>query len=402
MRFYPLRPDLQWDLCSENGNEPLLLAHDPLEYTPQPFAVPAAAYPLLEALATSRSWGDFWRRLHRAGIPYTEQPYIQRFVEELDTQYALLSPRFEERRRLWEAEYRTYPLRTAALAGTCYPAQSSELQTMLASSIASAPEPAIPAAHPIAAVLPHIDLRVGLESYAIAYQVLQTLKPELIVLLGTSHYGWHAPYIVTEKDFQTPLGTLPTARQLVRQLCQNCPDVVTDIDIAHKPEHSLEFHTLFLHYLFGATVEIVPILVTSFGTYVLRRRPPEYEAPMRHFFQCLRELILHSGRRSLWIASADMSHIGPKFGDTTDAHHLLPQAEQHDRALLEAMCHADTHAYFRLIADVGDRYRICGLPPVYTLLTSLQPRFGVVLDYRHWYEAHTSSAVTFASLLYYA
>lgn len=402
MSLYPLCSGLQWELWAEGRGEPLLLARDPLEYTPQPFEVPAVAYPLLEALAASRSWGDFWHRLHRFGFSTSEEPAIQYFIEELDTHYALLSPRFEERRRQWEAEYCSYPLRTAALAGLCYPAHSTELRNMLAASLASAPELALPAAAPVAAVAPHVDLRVGLESYAMAYHVLQALKPELIVRLSTSHHGWYAPYIVTEKNFQTPLGILPTAHQLVRQLCQQCPKVVTDIDIVHKPEHSLEFHILCAHHLFGPDVEVLSILVTSFGSYVLQRRAPEHDESMRHFFRSLRKLVFRSGWRSFWIASADMSHIGPKFGDTADADSLLPQAEQHDRTLLEAICRADTHTYFTLIAEGGDAYRIFGLPPVYMLLATLQPRFGSTLDYRHWHDASTSSAVTFASLLYYA
>lgn len=402
MDFYPLRPGIQWSLVADD-TEPLLVGHDPLEYTPQPFAVPAAASPLLEAMAESHSWDTLWQRLDAAGFPRSpaNERALTRFAQQLDEVYALLSPRFDRRRAEWEAEYRSSPVRSPALAGICYPSEAHTVHTFLDSSFRSAPEASVPAARPVAAVLPHIDLRVGIATYAAAYQVLQELNPELIVLIGTSHYGWHAPYIVTEKDFQTPLGTLPTARELVRQLRQACPKSVTDIDIAHKPEHSLEFHVLFLQHLFGNTVELLPILVTSFGGYVEQRLLPSADSTMQRVFQTLREIVSRSGRRVLWIASADMSHIGRKFGDSTDARQLLPEAERHDRALLEALARADAEHYFRLIAEVGDRYRICGLPPVYTLLATLQPRFGVLTDYQQWYEAETASAVTFASMLYY-
>ncbi len=402
MEFYPLRPGIQWRLVAEDS-EPLLVGQDPLEYTPSPFAVPAAAYPLLEAIAESRSWEELWQRLDSEGLPRSSanERALLHFLDQLDELYALASPRFTRRRAEWEAEYRSYPVRSAALAGMCYPEEAHQLKNFLHSSLRSAPEVAVPPALPIAAVIPHIDLRVGIASYAAAYQVLQELAPELIVLIGTSHYGWHAPYIVTEKDFQTPLGTLPTARELVCQLRHACPEIVTDIDIAHKPEHSLEFQLLFLQYLFGNGIELLPILVTSFGTYVEHQLSPGADPRMQRFFHTLREIVSRSGRRVLWIASADMSHIGHKFGDAADAQRLLPEAERHDRALLEALARADTEAYFRLIAEVGDRYRICGLPPVYTLLAALHPRFGVLTDYQQWYESETASAVTFASMLYY-
>jgi len=404
MEFHPLRPGLQWSVVAEGVPEPALLAQDPLEYTPQPFAVPLEAYPIIEALATAHSWDSLWQRLQKAGFPRSaaNQEALQGFVQQLDEFYALLSPRFDQRRREWEATYRSQPLRTAALAGICYPEDPGQLRQFLGESLDSAPAIDLPSATPIAAVIPHIDLRIGISSYAATYQVLHEVRPELVVVLGTSHYGWHAPYIVTEKDFQTPLGTLPTARDLVRQLCHSCPDVVTDVDIAHKPEHSLEFQLLFLQHLFGNDIQVLPILVTSFGEFVLQQRSPGSDARMARFFQTLRELVRGSGRRTLWIASADMSHIGQKFGDSADARRILPAAEAHDRSLLEAMRHADAETYFRLISAVGDRFRICGLPPVYTLLATLQPRYGVLTDYQQWYEAETRSAVTFAGMLYYA
>ncbi|MCS7169918.1 MAG: AmmeMemoRadiSam system protein B, partial [Candidatus Kapabacteria bacterium] len=132
-----------------------------------------------------------------------------------------------------------------------------------------------------------------------------------------------------------------------------------------------------------------------------QRRSPSADSALRYAIRTLREIVASSGRRTLWIASADMAHIGRKFGDDADARLLLPEVEQHDRALIAAMRRADAEEYFRLIAAVEDRYRICGLSPVYTLLAALQPRYGVLTDYRQWYEAETHSAVTFSSMLYY-
>ncbi|MEN3027562.1 MAG: AmmeMemoRadiSam system protein B [Chlorobiota bacterium] len=403
MEFYPLRPGLQWSIATDQASEPVLTAHDPLEYTPQPFAVPLEAYPVIEALAESQSWEELWQHLAAAGIRNSpaHQRIVSDFVQQLDSVYALRSPRFDQRRRAWEAEYRSYPIRTAALAGICYPEAAPEIAALLDSSLQSAPTVDVPAASPIAAVIPHIDLRVGISSYAAAYQVLQQLQPELVVVLGTSHYGWHAPFIVTEKDFQTPLGTMPTARSLVRQFVEACPVVVTDTDLAHKPEHSLEFQVVFLQHLFGNGVELFPVLLTSFGDLIPQRRSPSTDSALQYAIRTLREIIASSGRRTLWIASADMAHVGRKFGDDADARLLLPEVEQHDRALIAAMCRADAEEYFQLIAAVEDRYRICGLSPVYTLLAALQPRYGVLADYRQWYESETLSAVTFSSVLYY-
>jgi AmmeMemoRadiSam system protein B len=399
--FARLRPDLQWNLL-QDGQEQLLLAEDPLGYAPAPVALSAAAAPLLEALWTSTSWEEFRRQISLAPEEFEElRPTLEQFLRELDEHYLLLSPRFEQRRLQWEQEYRLQPVRPAALAGISYPESPEALRATLTEALLQAPRAALPA-RPYAAVIPHIDLRVGIASYAAAYRVLEELRPELVVILGTSHYGWHAPYILTEKDFQTPLGMLQTARELVQALHERCPHATTLTDVAHRPEHSIEFQLLFVQHLFGdAPPQILPILVTSFAEYVESGTEPE-GAAVGDFAAALSELVAASGKRALWIASADMAHIGPKFGDSDSAHALAPDAQAADRALLEALQHGDYRSYFRHIAHLGDRYRICGLPPVYTLLAALRPRQGILLDYRIWHEAETRSAVSFASLVYVA
>jgi len=59
----------------------------------------------------------------------------------------------------------------------------------------------------------------------------------------------------------------------------------------------------------------------------------------------------------------------------------------------------DAEGFFAYVRAEGDRRRICGLPPIYTLLRLLDPAEGKLLDYRQWRHPQGLGAVTFASLV---
>jgi hypothetical protein len=62
---------------------------------------------------------------------------------------------------------------------------------------------------------------------------------------------------------------------------------------------------------------------------------------------------------------------------------------------------ANPEEYFRLIADEGDRRRICGLPPTYTVLEALRPSRGKVLHYDQYVHPRRYESVSFASVVFY-
>lgn len=61
----------------------------------------------------------------------------------------------------------------------------------------------------------------------------------------------------------------------------------------------------------------------------------------------------------------------------------------------------DLDRYFRIIADEGDRRRICGLPPTYTLLEAIRPRYGKLLHYDQYVHPQGVQSVSFASMAFY-
>ena len=83
-----------------------------------------------------------------------------------------------------------------------------------------------------AIVAPHIDFHRGGPAYAWAYKPLaESAGADLYIILGTSHCGGQTPYILTLKNFETPLGLVETDRDFVSTCRRNAPRTVSPTSI---------------------------------------------------------------------------------------------------------------------------------------------------------------------------
>lgn len=136
-----------------------------------------------------------------------------------------------------------------------------------------------PTGRMIGLIAPHIDIRRGSTSYAKSYwELARECRARTFVILGITHSETTRRFVLTKKDFDTPLGTVATDRELVERIAgltgeqsgpgQGSLDFFVD-EFAHRNEHSIEFQAVFLQYLFGGreNFKIVPILCTAFHQY---------------------------------------------------------------------------------------------------------------------------------------
>ena len=148
-------------------------------------------------------------------------------------------------------------------------------------------------------------------------------------------------------------------------------------------------------------MRIVPVLCVSLHRFVEDRRSPREEREIEAFVAALRETMATLGGRTVVMASADLAHVGPQFGDP---HPITPgqlrEVADADREMLEFVEAGDAEAFFRAVARDEDRRRICGLPPVYTLLRLLPDAWGRLLCYSQWPDPQ--GTVTFAAVALYA
>jgi len=209
------------------------------------------------------------------------------------------------------------------------------------------------------------------------------------------------PFALTRKDYETPLGKAPVARDFVEALAARARQDCFASELAHRAEHSIEFQAVFLRYLYAGRrdIEIVPVLASFAHEALARGLGPEDDPRVARFLDALGETVAASGRRVALVAGADLAHMGPRFGDPEPVSpEDLERIGSEDREMLATVEAADARAFFESVARDGDRRRICGLSPIYALLRALGGSPGTLRRYAQWPDPQ--GVVTFASVVF--
>jgi AmmeMemoRadiSam system protein B len=146
----------------------------------------------------------------------------------------------------------------------------------------------------------------------------------------------------------------------------------------------------------------VPLLVGPVQDCVLRDTAPSAKADIGRMVEALRQVEAESGEPVCYIISGDLAHIGPKFGDPQPVQDgELEHSRKQDSALIRHAEATDMTRYFQVIADEGDRRRICGLPPTFVTLAATRPSSGKLLHYDQYVHPRRFESVSFASMAFY-
>jgi len=310
---------------------------------------------------------------------------VQQLVHDLDQQGFLLTERFHLLRQQVEHAFLSAPIRPAYLAGKSYPEQRRALRTFLDEQfIAREGGPgALPGqgsrargrnGNPTRCLIaPHIDYHRGGHAYAHAYlELFNQGQPDVVIIFGVAHVSPPAPFILTQKDFDTPFGKLSTDRDLVRQLETACAWDPYAHEIVHRTEHSIEFQAVMLSYLFGPDVRIVPILCGTFGSEVGRVAPADIGA-VTTFLGACRDVVSARGKRVSVIAGADLAHVGRRFGDAFEiSEPIVQQVEGRDREDLRYVTAGDADGFYRSVMQDQNQRRVCGLNCIYASLKTVE------------------------------
>jgi MEMO1 family protein len=400
----------------EQDGKTLILLKDPLSFA-SPIGFSPVGYFILSHFDGQHSFVDIQQAYSRQFGEVLLTDELKRFVETLDRHHYLHSDGFIAHRNALIDDFRRQPARAPAHVGGVYKADPTELKMQLDSFFIAPGGPGLPngtrrTAAPRAIVSPHIDFHRGGPAYAWAYKGLaESEGADLFVLLGTSHCGGDTPFILTFKDFETPLGLVETDRDFVARIQESCEQDLFADEYLHRGEHSLEFQVLFLQYsaqqraaiASGAArrFKIVPILVSSFQSLAPNVAPQQRTAMVDKLLATLRDLARRDNRRVCFVAGVDLAHIGREFGDQEPiTEEFLQWVEREDRKLIERLAALDALGFFNEIAKDEDKRRICGFWPLYALIHMLDGVTGKQLKYSQAFTRETGSAVTFTSMVF--
>jgi AmmeMemoRadiSam system protein B len=343
--------------------------------------------------------------MRQRGLGLVTREEIQGLVDALDRHFLLDNERYRNHLREVSGRFREESLRPATHAGSAYAEDPEALQRQIESLFQPPNGPGRPSSETgsnrsVGLIVPHIDFNRGGHCYAWGYAGLQDIRAiDLFVILGTCHLPMEQPFALTTKIFQTPLGETASDAQLAEAIAQRSGQDLFKDEIAHRAEHTIEVQVVFLQHLLGDArpYRILPILCAGFHEMVIQRVHPSSHPPYRQGLEAIREVLDGASMRKCVIASADLSHLGPQFGDAYPVSlGDLPRIERDDRAMIQSLLTGDADEFYRFILEEGDRRRICGLPPIYTLLQILRAEETRLLKYDQAH--HPQATVTFASI----
>lgn len=387
----------------DNG-QAYLYFHDNLGYATPDFVLDQRAAPVLSLIDGSKSIRDLSPYL---GEDVTEDQLLE-YIQFLDKNRLLHSRHYREYAEGIEQDYEESDTHNSVTSGFSYPSDPAELKDYLDKAFSEIEPETPPRETAKALYAPHIDPRVGMQSYAKAFSAVRNITPERVVILATSHYAGlyrgtyqNEPFIVTKKNFEMPLGTIQADTSAIEALLSQKEQTgITARDRAHRIEHSIELPLLFMHYLWDHDFSIVPILVSGLDDLMYLQNG--YRAKQVDAFGNQLQELFGGDDTTFFLISGDLAHVGKKFGDQQPAREMFNEVKQFDERFLQHARQAAPEALLELVSEKYDPYRICGFPPLYTFLKGMTGIKGETLSYDVWDESERDSAVSFGSILYWS
>jgi len=405
----PLQSEDEYDA----GKSRAFALRDPSGIAEGVVTVSAEALFVLQYFDGQHSLLDIRTEFHRAFGALLPEERLRQLVAELERAHLLEGAVFQDYLKKLEQQMLTQPLRKSAHAGTSYPADPKLLRAQLDGFYRSPPGAGIPKEsnngvakmRVLAAVVPHIDLRVGGPCYTFAYRALAEAEPaDIYVILGTGHSGLLNCFSCLPKDFETPLGVVKHDGEFIEALRRRHQHELFAEPLPHRTEHTIEFQTVFLQHLFGGkkSFTIVPILCSYAYLMLTDGRFSREKTIIQDFLEALRATIAAEKRRVCVIASVDFSHVGPRYGErqAPDAA-FMQRVREADRRLLTAIETVNTGDFVKTNAQIEDLYRVCGFAPMHTMLASTAATRGRTLKYEQGRVDDRQSVVTYASAVLY-
>lgn len=190
---------------------------------------------------------------------------------------------------------------------------------------------------PAGIVVPHVDYLRGWMNYAAVWGRMRVVdRPDRVIILGTNHFGQATGVCGCDKGFRTPLGVCNKDARFEASLREALGPEQAELCFQHRydheNEHSIELQIPWIQHCLGADEQgqFVPV----FGALIHDPTVNEghsYDGQglaLDPFLDAMRQALDSVGGKTLIIASADLSHVGPAFGDQVPLAGDTPEAQK--------------------------------------------------------------------------
>ncbi|MDA1007781.1 MAG: AmmeMemoRadiSam system protein B [Planctomycetota bacterium] len=245
-------------------------------------------------------------------------------------------------------------------------------------------------------VAPHLDLARGGSNYGAAYKSFEGLAaPDRVVVLGTNHFGLGDGVVMTRLGFDTPLGRVLPDESTLAALENYFGDKLFKDEIDIVAEHSIQLHTPWIKHLFPNAMIVAALLPDPTRAMIDESGA---RATTAEFAAVLRDILAKSKGRTLVISSADLSHIGPPFGDPAlvdDARRS--EVETFDRAMIASYCSQTADEFLKEMRGHNNVTRWCSLGNMWAARTIVDSD-AELLQYQSALEPSRATMVSSAAI----
>lgn len=230
--------------------------------------------------------------------------------------------------------------RKAAVAGYFYPKRPEDLQKMIEKmvSLDAKKEKAI------SVISPHAGYEY---SGPVAGAVFSSVElPSTFIILGPSHRPIRPRFaIMSEGIWETPLGAIPIDTDLAG-LLKSFSKIISDDQLAHSEEHSLEVQLPFIQF-FKKDFVIVPVTISYLASF----------EELKELGEAIARSIKEIKKKVLIVASTDMSHYVSQ-----------EEAKEKDFLAIQKVFDLDPEGLFSVVQK--EDISMCGFQPTTAALVA--------------------------------
>lgn len=406
---YPALRNIQYSPMMQ-GEEHYIVLWDPSGLSAEKLIIPLNLFYLFQFLDGEHSPEQIGVEYLKKYGEFLMPDKLERLIADLDQKLFLEGERYEAAKAAAVKAYRDAPARSPRFAGKSYEADPQKLREQLAGFFSSKEGPSPdPSEHQGKAikglVAPNYEVNVAGPIYAWAYKELRDAEaPDVYILLGTAHAGLAKSVAVTDKDFESPLGIVPVNRSIMEHLRSKGDDAWFADELRHETEHSIEFQLPFLQETVGArqSISIIPILSLFPPGSVIDPALKDVTDQVERFVGVLKDAIAASGQRVCFLASANLAHIGLRYGDDkAPTDFSFHRCMQTDLEMLKHVENVDAQSFAEFLLKEQDRRHVLGFSAIYLLLRLIEAEKGEILRYDREIVDQFNSTITYASAAFF-
>lgn len=361
--------------------------------------------------------------------------FVQNLIAQLDEAGLLEGPRFDEMLGAFRAQFDssdTLPPGSTvqlaeALAGQALGEDATDEQKealgpqklreafdeWIDQALSKAKDPSMDEL-PRAIVAPHIDYGRGWMNYGAIWGRLRvTDRPDRVVILGTNHFGFSTGVCGCDKGFESPFGVCAADTELIEKLKAalgaDGAEKLFANRFDHEREHSIELQIPWIQHCLGKDdageyPKVFGVLIHDPAV----NNGESYDGSglaLQPFVDAMKRVLAELPGRTLVVSSADLSHVGPAFGDQKqlagedeESQAYRQEIARHDQELLKFVVDRKPDDLISSMAWQQNPTRWCSVGNLVATLKIVEPSEVKLLSYVAAMDQQGSSLVSQASL----